>query len=303
MKKLSIIIVNFNTFDFLKECIRSIYKHTEKLRFEVIVVDNASTDGSIEKLNKNGQELKITKLIINKKNVGFAKANNQGIKKSSGDYILLLNPDTLIFDDVLEKLVLYMDQDQKTGVATCKVIMENGQLDDACHRGFPTPLNAFCQFSGLAKLFPSSTIFNGYHLGYRQMDMTHEIDACAGAFMIVRKTVGEKVKWLDEDYFWYGEDLDFCYRIKQAGWKIMYVPKVQITHFKGVSGGIKKHSQHLTTANKETKLLTTKARFEVMRIFYSKHYKDKYPGWLTVLILSAIKIKEYFTLLILNIEF
>lgn len=290
---LSIIIVNFNTYKFLKECINSIYKNAPIFASEIIVVDNASSDGSADKIHKNFPRVR---LIANKKNIGFAAANNQGIKQASGKYILLLNPDTVISKNVLDRTAGLMDQNPQAGIVTCKVVLAGGSLDDACHRGFPTPWNAFCYFSGLAGLFPKSKLLNGYHLGFCDMDKTHEIDACAGAFMLIRREAGEMVRWLDEDYFWYGEDLDFCYRIKQAGWKVMFTLEAEIIHYKGVSSGIKRHSQSISSADKSTQLFATKSRFEVMRIFYDKHYKGKYPVWLTALIFSAIKFKEYLNL-------
>jgi len=292
---LSIIIVNFNTAKFLHNCIKSVITNADNLDFEIIVIDNAST----EKLKIKNEKSKI-KFINNQKNVGFAVANNQGIKIAKGDYILLLNPDTLVERETLPQMINFMEENPQVGIATCRVNLTNGKLDDACHRGFPTPGNALCHFSGLGKIFPNSKFFNGYHLGYADLDRIHEIDACAGAFMMIRRQAGEQVNWLDEDYFWYGEDLDFCYRVKQKGWKIMFMPSVSITHYKGISAGIKKHSQHLTTADRETKRLATKARFEVMRIFYAKHYKNKYPAWLTWLVLGGIKIKEYLSLLKYN---
>lgn len=296
--KLSIIIVNFNTYQFLDKCLKSISESKIPGNdFEVIVVDNASKDNSPVLIKKNYPKVI---LITNKKNAGFAKANNQAIHLAQGEYILFLNPDTIIPTDTLSFMINFLGKNPKVGVTTCKVVLAAGGLDDACHRGFPTPWNAFCQFSGLSGLFPKSKLLNGYHLGFHDLDKTHEIDACAGAFMLVRRQAGEEVNWLDEDYFWYGEDLDFAYRVKQKGWKIMLVPDVQITHYKGVSGGIKKHSQHLSTADKEIKLLATKARFEAMRIFYEKHYKDKYPWWLTWLVLVGIRVKEYINLLKYN---
>lgn len=289
--KLSIVIVNFNTSEFINKCVDSIYKNAGDFIPEIIVVDNAS----IEELHLFKKELSI-KILRNKKNLGFAAANNQGIKIAKGDFILFLNPDTIIKDDVLEQLVNFMGKNSRVGIATCKILLSDGQLDDACHRGFPTPWNSFCYFSGLSDLFPKSKFLNGYHLGYADLDKTHEIDACAGAFMMIKRQAGEEVKWLDEDYFWYGEDLDFCYRVKQSGWKVMFMPQHLILHYKGVSGGIKKHSAHLSTADRETKLMATKARFEVMRVFYEKHYKDKYPSWISSLVYLAISFKKYLNL-------
>lgn len=293
MKKLSIIIVNYNSAEYLQKCLRSIFQ--EKSEFlkevEIIVIDNASK----ERLPDFRSVFKEIIFIQNNKNLGFAKANNYGIKKSKGKYILLLNPDTLVSAKTLKHIVDFMDQNSEVGIATAKINLPNGNIDDASHRGFPTPWNAFCYFSGLAKIFPKSTFFNGYHLGYQNMNKVHEIDSCVGAFMIIRRKAGEEINWLDEDYFWYGEDLDFCYRIKQKNWKIMYIPQVSIIHFKGISSGIKKHSETLSKADEETKKRAQQARFEAMKIFYKKHYIKKYPSIVTSFILTGIKIKELIT--------
>jgi hypothetical protein len=170
--------------------------------------------------------------------------------------------------------------------------MPNGQIDDASHRGFPTPWNAFVHFSGLAKIFGKTKLFGGYNLGFKNFSETHEIDALAGAFMVVRREAGEKVSWWDEDYFFYGEDLDFCYMLQQKGWKIYYVPEFSVLHYKGVSGGLKKVSKDITTADSETKKRATKARFDAMRIFYKKHYEDKYPLFITRLVYTGISLKQ-----------
>lgn len=286
--RLSIVIVNFNTYKFLCQCLDSIYSIKED--FEIIVVDNASSDDSVSLIRQHYPKVLV---ISNNKNIGFATANNQGVKKAKGDYILLLNPDTLIPKNTLSRMLKFMEENPMVGMTTCKVILPTDILDDACHRGFPTPWNAFCQFSGLSYLFPKSLLFNGYHLGYRNMDRVHEIDSCAGAFMLIRREAGEKIGWFDEDFFWYGEDLDFCFRVKKSGWKVMYIPDVKIIHYKGVASGIKKHSRGISSASKKTRLIATQARFEVMRVFYNKHYREKYPGWLTSLVLSGIKLKEW----------
>jgi GT2 family glycosyltransferase len=263
---LSIIIVSYNTRDFLSECLSSIEENiSEKISYEVIVVDNASTDDSVEYIGVNFPQVL---LISSSQNVGFSKANNLGVKKSHGRYVLFLNPDTVIYKNVLEHMVDFMDAHPKAGASTCYLEMVNGKLDDATHRGFPTPWNAVSYFSGLAKIFPHSLFFNGYNLGWKNLDNVHEIDALAGAFMLVRREAGEEVGWWDERFFFYGEDLDFCYHLKQNGWKIYFVPQVKILHYKGVAGGIKSVSKHITTANKETKIRSTLARFEAMKIFY-----------------------------------
>lgn len=296
---LSIIIVNFNTYKFLANCIKSIFRSTlGKLNYEIIIVDNASEDDSVKLIRRKFHQLR---LIENRKNIGFSKANNQAIRLvKSNKYILFLNPDTIINNCTLLEMINFMDKNTRVGVSTPRVELPNGNLDDACHRGFPTPWNTFCQFSGLAKIFPSSQFFNSYHLGYENLDKIHEIDCCTGAFMLVKKEAGDNIGWFDEDYFWYGEDLDFCYRLKLHGWKVMFLPDIKITHFKGVSSGIKKHSEDISTASKKIKRQATSARFDVMRIFYKKHYQKKYPKLFTFLILLGIKIKEFLAFLFIH---
>ena len=295
MTLVTIIIVNFNTYPYLTPCLDSINKEglaSDKL--EVIVVDNASSDNSVVKLKRKYPKVR---LIGNKENAGFSKANNQAVKKAKGDFILFLNPDTIISKGAINKVLDFILNHKDAGIATCRVELPTGEIDDACHRGFPTPWNAFCQFTGLSGLFPKSIFLNGYHLGYRDLDIVHEIDSCAGAFMLVRKKDGDKIGWFDEEYFWYGEDLDFCYRMRKANRKIYYIPAVKIIHFKGVSSGIKAHSQRNSPADRKTRILATKARFDVMEIFYKKHYQRKYPLWITKLVLLGIKIKKHFSLL------
>jgi GT2 family glycosyltransferase len=292
MIDLSIIIVNYNTGDFIKKCINSILENIpNKIDYEVIVVDNASTDGSLEEV-KNDK----IKIISNKENIGYSKANNKGIKEAQESrYILFLNPDTVIQKGAIEEMLNFMNTHEDAGASTCKLMMPNGKIDDASHRGFPTPWNAFSHFSGFEKLFPKSKIFSGYSLGWMDLDSMHAIDVLAGAFMLVRRKAGEEARWWDEDYFFYGEDIDFCYMLKEKGWKIYYVPTVSILHYKGISGGIKSVSKEITTASEETKKRTTKCRFEAMRIFYKKHYEKKYNKLVTWLTYKGIGLKENFS--------
>lgn len=294
MIDLSIIIVSYNTKDFLKKCIESIINTSKNLEYEIIVVDNNSTDGTKEIVQSSNFKVQTSKLkvIENKENVGFAKANNIGIKEAKGKYLLFLNPDTIVRPQALEEMVAFIRLHPEAGAATCRVELFNGKLDDACHRGFPTPWNAFCHFTGLPKIFPRSRIFADYSLGWMDLSKIHEIDACAGAFMMVRKEAGQQIDWWNEDYFWYGEDIDFCYRLKEKGWRIFYVPTVSIAHYKGVAGGIKKISTSISTADYETKRHATDARFEAMRIFYTKHYKNKYPQIITWLTFRGIEFLQ-----------
>jgi GT2 family glycosyltransferase len=292
MKDLSIIILNYNTAAFLRNCLASIADAgIQNLTYEVIIVDNASTDDSVAIVKK---EFPAVTLIVNEKNLGFSAGNNVGVRKASGRYVLFLNSDTLLEKNTLETLVSFMDQRKDAGAATCFVRLPDGRLDDAAHRGFPTPLNAFFHFSKIASLFPRSTFFNGYHMGWCRLSETHTIDALAGAFMLVRREAGEQAGWWDEDYFFYGEDLDFCYELKQKGWHIYFVPSVTILHYKGVSGGLKEISQKITTASDATKKRSKKARFDAMRIFYQKHYMKQYPKIVTWLVFQGIALRSKF---------
>lgn len=289
--RLSIIIVHFNTWEFLMQCLQSIRRSTlEESDYEVLVVDNASAIDNAPLLKK---QFPWVGLVQNTTNTGFAAANNRGIAQAIGDNILLLNPDTVVEPTTLAVMLEYIEAHPKTGAATCKLELANGRLDDACHRGFPTPWNALCYFSGVAGLFPQSTLLNGYHLGYRHLNEPHEIDSACGAFLLVRREAGETVQWLDEDYFWYGEDIDFCYRLKEKGWSIVFVPQVKTLHYKGVSSGIKSHSEEIATADEATKARALTARFDVMRIFYKKHYQEIYPRIVTAATLTGINLLEY----------
>jgi len=300
---LSIIIVSYNTKEFLRNCLVSILSTIKgELSYEVIVVDNASTDApasvtsNIIHSTSSGQESQMSnlKFVQNKENLGFSRANNIGVKQARGRYLLFLNPDTIVYPNTLETMVDFMEKYKDAGAATCKVIMPNGEIDDASHRGFPTPWNSFAYFSAFAKVFPKSRLFGGYNLGWMDLGKTHEIDSCAGAFMIVRREAGQELQWWDEDYFFYGEDLDFCYKLKQKKWKIYYVPTALTLHYKGVSGGIKSVSKAITTADRKTKGLATRERFEAMKIFYNKHYLKKYPPFITWLVFCGINIKLWF---------
>lgn len=302
MIDLSIVIVSYNTKEFLTRCLTSILSSIDgTLRYEIIVVDNASSDNSIEELSRlkaqpfgfaQGESSKL-KIIQNKTNLGFSKANNIGVKESKGRYVLFLNPDTIVNPGTIEQMIKFMEKHADVGAATCRIDLPNGKLDEACHRGFPTPWNAFCYFSELSRLFPQSKLFSGYTLSWMDLTKMHEIDACAGAFMFVRKKAGEQVGWWDEDFFWYGEDLDFCYRLKQKGWEVYYVPLVSILHHKGVSGGIQKVSKHITTADRKTRTIACRARFEAMRIFYQKHYQKEYPRIVSWLVFQGIDLLQF----------
>ena len=285
MIKLSIVIVSFNTQELITNLLKGLEKaikvcEDQGYRVELIVIDNHSLDESI-RLIKN--KFKDVKLIQNKTNIGFAAASNQGIQEAKGELILLLNSDTKVFEKTLVKAVKFMDQNPSAGAMTCRVELANGKIDPASHRGFPTPWNAFCYFTGLEKIFGKWRMFGGYHQSWKDLDKTHEIDACSGAFFLVRKTVIDKIGLLDERFFMYAEDLDWAYRMRQAGYKIYYFPKTKIIHYKHQSG-IKKLNDKLIKS-------TTKENFyRTMKLFYDKHYQYKYPQIVRKIVFWGIRM-------------
>jgi len=289
-KDLSIVILNYNTRELLRDCLNSIEKNKGDLNLEILVADNGSHDNSLGMVKNNFPKVKI---VANKDNLGFAKGNNRALKKVTADFVLLLNPDTIVHPQALTTCLDFIKQNDQVGAVTCRVELAEGKLDEACHRGFPTPWNAFCYFSGLIKIFPREKIFAGYLLGHLDKKIVHQIDSASGAFLLIRAKVGRELGWLDEDFFWYGEDLDFCYRLKQKGWQIFFLPQVKITHYKGMASGIKKHSAKISQASRKTKLESAKASTEAMRLFYRKHYFEKYPKVITWLVLKMINLLEF----------
>ncbi len=230
--KLSIIIVNYNVQHFLEQCLHSVHKAVKNVSSEIIVVDNNSVDGSIAMLKKKFPEVT---LIENKKNTGFSFANNQAIKISKGEYILLLNPDTVVEEDTFEKIILFMDAHPDGGGLGVKMLDGKGNFLPESKRGLPTPAVAFYKIFGFSRIFPKSKIAGKYHLGFLDKDKTHEVEVLSGAFMLLRKSVLDKVGLLDETFFMYGEDIDLSYRIILAGYKNYYFPETRIIHYKGES--------------------------------------------------------------------
>ena len=190
-----------------------------------------------------------------------------------------------------------MDKNPKFSMATCKVELESGKLDLDARRRFPTPWRAFCHFSHLSKVFKNISFFSEYYMDDIPQDQEHEVDACAGAFMFIRSSVLKKVGFFDEDFFFYGEDLDLCYRFRQNGYKIVYTPITKIIHYKGASSGIKKHSKHLSKITSGSKAKAIKESTRAMELFYKKHYQTKYPFFITQPVLVAISVLTYVRLL------
>ena len=291
---LSIIILNYNTKRLTLEAIASIEKNypdeVKSGKFEVIVADNASPDLSLAEFKEYSSKTKIKSfhVVDNGGNVGFSKGNNNGLKQAIGRYVLFLNPDTVVYPKTLSAMLEFMDSHPYAGAATCKVEIPSGGIDEASHRGFPTPWNGFTHFSGLEKLFPKSSLFSGYTQGFKDYSVIHEVDAISGAFLLVRREVGDEIGWWDEEYFFYGEDIQFCFNIKKLGYKIYYVPNVSILHYGGVSSGIKKQSHNITTADTRHRKIMQGHRFEAMRIFYRKNYSNQYPKLLNWLVHKGI---------------
>jgi hypothetical protein len=227
----SIIIVNWNTCRFLEECLQSVYDQTKIIDFEVIVIDNASTDGSAEMVKRVFPNVI---LIENKENRGFAAANNQGIKAGKGKYFLLLNSDTIILDNAVEKVVKFSDSHDKAAVVACKTLNFDRSLQPNCFM-FPSVLNLFLSTFYLCHLFPRNSFFGRERMSWWDWKDSREVDVVTGCFMFVRREAIDLVGMMDDSYFMYFEETDWCYRFKKAGWKILFIPDAEIIHLGGSS--------------------------------------------------------------------
>jgi N-acetylglucosaminyl-diphospho-decaprenol L-rhamnosyltransferase len=281
---LAIVILNYNTRDLLRDCLRTVFASNTSFRYHVCVVDNASTDGSAEMV---AAEFPAVHLIANRVNRGFSTGNNDGLRwfgfdgasgqQSAARYALLLNPDTLVPPTSLDAMVRFMDARPHVGVAGPRVRRLDGSLDLACRRTFPSPRVSFYRQVGLSKLFPRSRHFNAYNMTYYAEDAVHPVDSVVGAFMLVRREAIAQAGLLDESFFMYGEDLDWAKRIKDAGWEVWYNGQVEITHVKEAAS-----SQ------------SSKSRidfYEAQWIFYEKHYRQQTNWLLDKLIKLGIVVK------------
>ncbi len=287
---LAIVIVSYNTRDLLRACLHSIESNQTRHAIMVWVVDNASTDGSAAMVRADFPQMR---LIVSPRNGGFAYANNLAIRamfneadqgESPGaDYIMLLNPDTIVPCGALDGLIEYMEAHPDVGACGPKLLLPDGSLDLACRRSFPTPEVAFYRVIGLSRLFPRHPRFARYNLTYLDENCETEVDAVVGACMLVRASVVREVGLLDESFFMYGEDLDWAYRIKQYGWRIMYVPSVTVYH-------------HKRASSSQRPAQTIRWFYDAMRIFHRKHFAATTPALLNAAIETGITLKEYLSL-------
>ncbi|MBK8491115.1 MAG: glycosyltransferase [Saprospirales bacterium] len=278
--RLSVVIVNYNVKYFLEQALLSVRRASVHLPVEVFVVDNNSVDDSTAMVRKKFPEVQ---LIANTQNVGFSAANNQAIRIAKGEYILLLNPDTVVEEDTFEKCLQFMDAHPEAGSLGVKMIDGAGIFLPESKRGFPAPLVAFFKAFGFSRLFPKSRVFNHYHLGFLDRDQTHEVEVLSGAFMWLRKAVLDQVGLLDETFFMYGEDIDLSYRIVQAGFKNYYFAETTIIHYKGES-------------TKKGSLNYVRTFYQAMIIFARKHFSGEKMHLFIFMIQLAIYFRAMLTL-------
>jgi len=284
---LSIIIVNYNTYELTCNTIQSVTNTLlDMVDYEIILIDNGSSSDVKTKLSAfcHSYSSKIN-LIFNSTNLGFSAANNIGIKASSGNTLLLLNSDTIVQPNCIQNCLNYLSKNKDIGALGCKLLLSDGTLDHACKRGFPTPEASLYYFLKLHKLFPNSSRFTKYTLGTQDVNQVNEVDSLTGAFMMLPRTTIVHTGMFDEDFFMYGEDLDWCYRIKEEGYKIIYFPYGETIHLKGQS-------------SKKKKLKTTYEFYRAMILFYNKHYKKQYPFFISAIMYLAISIKMLLSILI-----
>ncbi len=282
---LGIVIVNYNTRDLLRRCLETLFA-SEGVSFRLCVVDNASTDGSAAMVARDFPQVH---LIANEENLGYPAANNQGLRamgfergqRGEARYALLLNPDTELPPDALAKMTAFLDAHPEAGIAGPRLVRPDGSLDLACRRAFPSPEVSFYRLTGLSRLFPRSRRFGRYNLTYLPEDETAEVDSVVGAYMQVRAEAIEQVGLLDESFFMYGEDLDWAFRVKAAGWKVYYYPEVTVLHVKRAS------SRRSGRAQVEF--------WRAMEVFYRKHYEAQTPRPVHWLIIAAIRAKLAWT--------
>jgi GT2 family glycosyltransferase len=277
--QLSVIIVNYNVKYFLEQCLCSVKKGVRDLQAEIIVIDNNSSDNSAGYLAPLFPEVNF---IVNPQNLGFARACNQGAKLSKGKYLLFLNPDTIVPEDCFHKCLGFLESHNEAGALGVKMLDGSGKFLKESKRSFPAPFTSLCKLIGLSRLFPRSKIFSKYHLGHLDKDQDHEVDVLAGAFIMTRREVFEKIGGFDETFFMYGEDVDLSYRIQRSGLRNYYFAQTTIIHFKGES-------------TRKGTLNYVRMFYRAMSIFVRKHYRSGKAGIFNFLIQSAIWLRATLT--------
>ena len=268
---LSVVIVNYQTFELTKNTIDSILKYDYSFEYEIFVVDNASSDDSLARLEDYFKDK--VRFIASRENNGFAAGNNQALRQATGKYQLLLNSDTIVWQDTLQDIYDYMERHDDVGACGCRVLLEDGELDKACKRSFPNVKNSFFRLFHI----PTKSEDDNYNLTSLPDDEIYEIDCLTGAFMFMRKDALDMAGLLDETFFMYGEDIDLCYRIKKAGWKIIYDGKSRITHLKGAS-------------SKKQKNKLIYEFYRAMYIYYRKHHAGESSFIVNIIVYIGIAV-------------
>ena len=268
---LSVVIVNYQTFELTRNTINSIFEYSYPFSYEILVVDNASSDDSLSRLQDYFKD-KVT-FIASKENNGFAAGNNPALRVAKGKYVLLLNSDTIVWENTLENIYSYMEEHTDVGASGCRVLLENGDLDKACKRSFPNVKNSFFRLFHI----PTNSKDDNYNLDDLPDDEIYEIDCLTGAFMFMRAEALNEAGLLDETFFMYGEDIDLCYRIKKAGWKIIYYGESKITHLKGAS-------------SKKQKNKLIYEFYRAMYIYYKKHHANESSFLVNIVVYIGIAV-------------
>jgi GT2 family glycosyltransferase len=271
--RLSVLVVSFNCRALLDDCLRSLEAERSQLDLEVIVVDNRSTDGTLEHLRRSYPWVRA---VDAGGNLGFSAANNIGLPLTTGEHVLLLNPDTVVPPGALAAAVQRLEAEPSLGMLGVKLVQPDGTLDHACKRGFPTPAASLFYLVGLARLRPHSRRFAAYTAGHIGADEESRVDAVNGAFMLMRREALDAVGPLDERFWMYGEDLDWCLRFWQAGWPVLYWPREHVLHVKGGS------------SSKRRAWRTNLAFHQAMWLFYTKHYRQRHARWVTATVFTGI---------------
>lgn len=285
MNKLTLVILNYNSGFWLKKCLISLdeyYLSKTKNVVKTVVVDNNSSDDSLQMLEKDFDWVEVIALDENK---GFSAGNNTALRQIESEYVMLLNSDTEFSSrSNLDLLINFMDSNPNAAVITPKLILPNDELDWACHRGEPTPMASLFYYLGLEEKFPMSKTFSQYHLKYLDLTQTHQIKACSGAAMMVRTQYMDKVGFLDEQFFMYAEDLDWCKRFREAGYEVWYKPDTEVIHHKYKSG--------IKTQSPLTAIQSKRHFYNTMLQYYDKHYKKRYPRFVRFLLRAFLFIKK-----------